>query len=372
MRSGLRNDRRTSGRDGAPRCRGRVQRRAELDACVPAHSSRPLDAGGNIAVRDHYGSMPARVNWRTKARLARVISKLPSGMSYRVYYFIQRHFGALRLAHPENHLKAGVVIADAIKKRKQDLTGAETFLEIGTGRRLTLPIALWLCGASQVITVDLNPYLKPELVFEDIAYLRDHREMVIRMFGPRTENRGFHERLELLLNFKGELNKLLSLLNIRYMASADAARLGIPDQSIDYHISFGVIEHIQRELLDGILVEARRVLKKAGLAVHYATLADPFSGDDDSISPVNFLRFSEEQWVSIAGNRYMYHNRLRVDELRELFERAGFRILDLDVQMHPESLRVLKTGTLPLDRRFRDKSPETNASQSVWLTAAPC
>src|SRR5689334_13099178 len=118
------------------------------------------------------------MKWRSKARLAKVISKLPSGLSYGAYYLVQRHFGNLRSANPEHHFKAAVAIADFVRKHRQPLNGTQTFLEIGTGRRLTLPIALWLCGAGPVITTDLNPYLKQELVFEDLDYIRNHQKKV--------------------------------------------------------------------------------------------------------------------------------------------------------------------------------------------------
>lgn len=262
-------------------------------------------------------------------------------------------------------------MVDLIRKHKQELTGSETFLEVGTGRCLSLPMALWLCGAFRTITVDLNPYLKSELVFEEIEYIRKHQEMVTQLFGLHSQKPVFRERFDLLLNSRSDLGGLLSLMNVRYIAPADAGHLSLPSQSIDYHVSYGVVEHIAREALDRIFLEGKRLLKGAGLAIHYAALADLFSDVDHSISPVNFLQFSEEEWESIAGNCYMYHNRLRVDELRELFERAGFRILCLEAMINPESLRVLKNGELPLDRRFRDKSPEINASQNAWVMAAP-
>ena len=101
------------------------------------------------------------MNWRNKARLAKLLSKLPPKISYNTYYLIQRHLGALRTANPMRRLKAGVAKVDLIRKHRQELTGSETFLEVGTGRCLSLPMALWLCGAFRTITVDLNPYLKP-------------------------------------------------------------------------------------------------------------------------------------------------------------------------------------------------------------------
>ena len=182
----------------------------------------------------------------------------------------------------------------------------------------------------------------------------------------------FRKRFGLLLNSRRDIEGLLSLMNVQYVAPADAGHLNLRSQSIDYHVSHLVVEHIAYDALHPIFLEGRRLLKRAGLAIHHATLADLFSGVDPSISPVNFLRFSDEEWESIAGNRFMYHNRLRVDELRILFEQAGFRIVCQEAIIDAQSLRVLKNREFPLDRRFRDKSPETNASRNAWVTAAPC
>src|SRR5581483_5483377 len=283
--------------------------------------------------------------------------------------FVQRKFGALRSANPVHLLKAGVAVVDFIQTYRRELTGSEVFLEVGTGRCLSLPIAVWCCGAFQTITVDLNPYLKSELIFEEIDYIKTHQESLRQIFGAHAQKPIFRQRFELLLSCKRDLRELLSLINVRYLAPADAGHLDLASRSIDYHVSYGVVEHVARSALDGIFSEAIRLLKSDGLALHYAALADLFSGEDDSISRVNFLQFSEEEWDSIAGNRYMYHNRLRIDELIEVFTRAGFRILTVNAKVHPDSLRVLQSGALSLDVRFATKSPETNASEHAWVVA---
>lgn len=262
-------------------------------------------------------------------------------------------------------------MADLVRKHRQELTGSETLLEVGTGRGLSLPIALWLCGACRTITVDLNRYLKAELVFEEIEYIKNHKDVVTRLFGLHSQKPIFRERFDLLLTSSSDLDDLLSCINVTYIAPANPGHLDLPSHSIDYHVSHVVVEHIAREALDGIFLEGNRLLKESGLAIHYATLADLFSDFDHSISPINFLQFSEREWASIAGNRYMYHNRLRVDELRELFERVGFEILWQEAKVDLESLQVIKNGQLALAPRFKGKSPETNASKHVWIIAAP-
>ena len=284
---------------------------------------------------------------------------------------MQRHMGALRTANPTRGIKAGITIADLVRTHRREFSGMETFLEVGTGWSLTLPMTLWLCGAFRTITVDLNPYLKSELVFEEIEYIRNHQKMVIELFGPLSSKPVFRERFELLLQGGQSLDGVLSMMNIQYISPANAAQLDLPNQSIDYFVSFMVMQHIRRDLIPGILLEGRRLIKPNGLFIHYAVFSDLFSTVDNSISPVNFLQFSEEEWESIAGNRYMYHNRLRVDEFRELFEEARLSILQLDSKIDSAGVRALEARELPLNLRFRNKSLETNATANAWITAQP-
>ena len=196
--------------------------------------------------------------------MAQLVAKLPAGLSYAAYYFMQRQIGALRAANPTRGLKAGVTIAGLVRTHRGELSGSETFLEVGTGWSVTLPIALWLCGAYRTITVDLNRYLKSELVLEELDYIRTHQETVIELFGPQSTNPVFRERLDLLLASGTNLDRILSMINVQYIAPANAAQLQLPDESIDYHISFMVMQHIRRDLIPGILLEGSRLIKPTG------------------------------------------------------------------------------------------------------------
>jgi hypothetical protein len=311
------------------------------------------------------------MDWRNKARIAKWVAALPPGISYSAYYFLQRHFGELGSVDPVRCLKAGVRILELIENNGPHLNGSAAFLEVGTGRTLGLPIALWLCGAARIITVDLNRYLKKELVFEEIDYIAHHLTEVRQVFGCRSDEPVFVKRMALLVNGHRDLDSVLSMINTRYLAPADAGKLDLPCHSIDYHISYMVDQHVRPEALLSIVVEGRRLLSEQGLFIHYSTLSDLFAGVDSSISRVNFLQFREQEWEAIAGNRYMYHNRLRVDELAALWRQGGARILEMDCSIDPESLQVLQSGTLVLDPRFREKSPETNATRNAWIVAAP-
>jgi len=276
------------------------------------------------------------MKWKQKSRIQNLIARLPSNFSYATYYFFQRKFGGLRNANPTTRLAAGIKIARYIHRQGQIVDG-KTFLEIGTGPKLGLPIALWLLGSSRIITVDLNPYLKAELVFDDISYMRDHPQEIQELF-EQAGSPVFAERFSRLITAGDNLQRLLTMANIQYLAPADAACLDLAARSVDYHISHATLEHIPPETLESILQEGKRLLGQQGLYVHFIDLSDHFSHSDSSILAINFLRFNAKEWDRLAGNRYMYHNRLRVDDLIDLFRDANLRILSMDTTVDEKAL----------------------------------
>lgn len=309
------------------------------------------------------------MNWKLKAFIQNTIAMLPSALSYRLYYLVQRRFGGLRSPDPSSRLQAAAEILARIEQQGH-AADSMAFLEIGTGPRVIVPIALWLCGASEIISVDLNPYLRTELVARDIAYIRHHRQEIQTLFQPYASAALFRERLARLEMVEGmRLDDLLDMMHIRYQAPQDAAHLDLPAHSLDHHISFTVLEHIPPGALRSILLEGRRVLKRDGLFVHTVDLSDHFAHSDESISAVNFLQFSEEEWARHAGNRYMYHNRLRIDDYVDLFEAAGLEILWLGSRTDSRALKELRDGFV-VDQRFKAKSAETNATTYMQVVAS--
>jgi SAM-dependent methyltransferase len=245
---------------------------------------------------------------------------------------------------------------------------AKTFLEIGPGRSLNLPIALWLCGADRVICIDVNPYLKSTIVFNNLAYIGSNQESVLALFGQFAAQPLFRERWEKLMLIRDDMKALLALTGIEYRAPADASHMSISDQSVDYYLSFNVLEYIPHDLLTEILQESMRILKHRGLHIHSIDLSDWFAVSDGSITGINFLRFSERQWRWYAGNRYMYQNRLRIDDYQNLFNQAGLNILSITSTVDERSLAALKAGFVVAEQ-FRGRSHETLAVDHAWIMA---
>jgi hypothetical protein len=103
--------------------------------------------------------------------------------------------------------------------------------------------------------------------------------------------------------------------------------------------------------------------------VHIVDLSDHFAHDDHRLLAVNFLRFRPSIWSALAGNRFMYQNRLRLPQYQQLFEAAGLRIeWERDV-LDPASLQILQQKQAPVHCQFQDFTPEELAT-TFWVVLA--
>lgn len=295
------------------------------------------------------------------------VSVLPSSASYEAYYWLQRRLGGLREINPVRRLSAGVETWKRITRQGYEPLG-KIFFEVGTGRVPLVPLAFWLMGAEKTITVDLNPYLKKELVIESLRYIATHRDEIENLFGELLDRK----RLQSLLMFTEldfSLRAFLDLCHIEYVAPGNAASTGLPPQSIDFHTSYTVLEHIPPNVLTQILKEGGRLISNTGLFVHRIDYSDHFSHSDKTISAINFLQYSDDKWSRYAGNRYMYMNRLRHDDFLTLFESSGQCILDTEQDTDQPLLALLNDGALTVAEKFSDKTKEILAVRASWIVS---
>ena len=308
------------------------------------------------------------MNWKNKAKIQNFIAALPESLSFFAYYQMQKRLGKLESSNPLVKVKKAVAIAQRANETNNTVKGAVVF-ELGTGYRLNVPIALWLMGAEKIYTVDLNPYLKWELIVKDLRTLSDKRSAVSDLLGQEHLDQSrwtmFIENVDEL----DSLEKVLLFFNIEFKAPANAEKLEIEESSIDIHLSNDVLEHIPPDTIASILFEAKRMLRPGGVCVHMVDFTDHFSHSDKSISAINFLRFSDEEWEKIAGNRFMYMNRLRVDDIKALFAHVGFSLRKLDVEIDKDFTKELNEGGFVLDSKFLKKDPKDISVSRAWYLA---
>ena len=156
-----------------------------------------------------------------------------------------------------------------------------------------------------------------------------------------------------------------------YLAPADARSLDIPDQSVDLVCSNVTFEHIPKEVLREILFENARVLKPDGRAVHVVDPSDHCSHSDRSISKLNFLRFTDEQWQAMAGQGLCFHNRLRVPEYKSLVRSTPLEIEVFQSEVDKAAVRDLERFQLA-EPRWAKFSEEELAQQTLLMVAQPC
>lgn len=306
------------------------------------------------------------MHWKLKANIQNVISLLPSTASYEAYYWVQRHFGGLRRAVPISKFIAAIETWKRIQSQERSPTG-KVFIEVGTGRVPLVPIAYWLMGAESTITIDLNPYLKEELIGEHLRYLTENQDEILALFGSLIDRKRFNALVSFGAKTKISATELLDLCQIVYTAPGDAANTNLPEQHIDFHTSVTVFEHIPPNVLLDILREGNRIIKNNGLFVHRIDYSDHFSHSDKSISAINFLQYSDDEWAKYAGNRYMYMNRLRHDDFLALFENVGHQVVAAEPNIDRRSEELLKTKGLSLNNKFKSKTQEVLAISGAWI-----
>lgn len=308
------------------------------------------------------------MDWRLKLGLQKACSLLPFARE-ECYYQLQRRFGSLKHPlDPTEMFRAGVQVAEAAQRAGCSVQGARV-LEVGTGRRLNLPIALFLCGAESIITVDLHRYLQSELALQAVDFIRAHPEPVFELFAPVTDQAQLRTRMDRLLSVR-TAEELIQAAQIRYLAPADAGSTGLPAHSVDLHVSYTVFEHIPRDVLAAILREASRLLSPTGIAYHQIDLGDHLAYEDARISQVHFLRFSGATWDFWGGNQFAYHNRLREPDYRALYSECRHEVLEWLPFIDSRSVAELKAG-LPLAPDFRELPPEVLATVVIRVTSRP-
>jgi hypothetical protein len=307
------------------------------------------------------------LSWKTKALVQKAVSALPSRISYELYYQLQRKFGGLRRVNPIVGIQDGIRIVNSIEAIGRSVED-KVFIEVGTGRTITVPITLWLCGASRIITVDANPYLKVELIEEEIDFIRKNKATVLGILSSRRNRKQFNERFDRIVLGKIDIESFMRESQIEYLAPVYARHLPVGDKTVDYHVSNKVFEHIPPDVLRLILTEGRRKVKDDGLLVHRIDFSDHFSHSDPRISTINFLQYSEERWLRYAGNRFMYHNRIRIDEFEKIIEDVGLKIIDKQLEIDQDAVRLIRSG-FKLDKRFAGKPEEINSALNELVIA---
>ena len=303
------------------------------------------------------------MKWQNKARIQRFCANMPHGD--RVYQLILKKFGNLK-ATPKylfSRIRIQKRMIQWLLEEGLSFEG-KTVFEVGTGHIPIAPIGFFLSGAKSVIMVDTNVRMDLNITRDVLGLIIKHRDEIQELYKDTVSDSIFNERFAVVEKFHLQPERFLEEANISYRAPADAAHTSLPSESVDIHFSITTLEHIPPNVIGDIFSEGYRILTKEGVAVHHIDLSDHFRHQDNSITTINFLRFTEDEWNRIAGNEYSYCNRIRASDYYRIFEEKLFRTIRCEARVDNNAIEELKNG-FPLDASFNKYDPEDLCTTTV-------
>ncbi|MBA4320979.1 MAG: hypothetical protein C0412_21520 [Flavobacterium sp.] len=302
------------------------------------------------------------MNWIYKAVLQGILSIIPFGE--RINYQLQRIKGSHNISRVDEAVKQGVkMIQLLLDSGFQGINGSK-ILEVGTGWQPALPILFSFLGAEKIYTYDHVRHLRPELAKDVLSQVRKNFPLISKSLGISMDE--LKARNEKIITSQ-DLTTLLKSLNVEYIVPGNAARTGLPDNTLDLFFSHAVLEHIPEQTVIDITKEALRTLKPGFLYYNYIGLHDHYVSFDKAISQVNFLKYPEFIWKILAKNKITYLNRLRNSHFITMIKGCGFEILKVNAHIDKTALEMVKT--MKLAKRFRSLEPEDLATVLTEIVA---
>jgi SAM-dependent methyltransferase len=306
------------------------------------------------------------MRWTRKAKIQKLCAVIPYGDH--IYRQIQRRLGTLNPS-PFNRLPHSAGMLSRLRELQFDVDGTRC-MEVGTGHLPIAPVALYLAGAREVVTVDLHRRIDVNLTVEMLRQLTARGQEVVDLLAGIASEDLVRERLSIIAKGHDRVFDLFEQIGIRYIGPGDAKSMPEPDASFDLHFSFTCLEHIEPQDLAAILTEGRRLLRPLGIAAHLIDTSDHFAHQDETINRINFLRFTESEWSRIGGNEFSYCNRLRAPQLLAMFAKSGLQIVEADSTVDERSLGELQLG-FPVDSTFSRFSAPDLAITTLDVYARP-
>jgi hypothetical protein len=253
-------------------------------------------------------------DWRIKCAALHAFGALPLGQN--MHYFAQRYV-TRRIPRPKASVQDSLAWVSkhvqAFKAHGGNFKEG-TYFEFGAGWDLFTNLVLYEYGIEHQLLVDIRPYARMDLVNHAIRQLRD-----IQVPGQvRTT----------LTELEGDFTEsLLKSYGITYLAPCDARALRVSDGAVDLVSTTNTLEHIPETDIRSILRECARTCNTDSIVSMVIDYSDHYSHSDTTLTPYNYLRFSDAQW-RMRNPKIHFQNRLRHSDYIRLFEEAGFSIAE--------------------------------------------
>ena len=178
--------------------------------------------------------------------------------------------------------------------------------------------------------------------FQAVLYdVWDNRQLsalksFVRQLEERFDQKGFPEgcdfdRARSLIRKIGGVSTfddLYDMLGFRYVLDRSGLMECLPSNAFRVVISAAVMEHIPAMTAPQFVSNMASVLVDGGLGIHSINIADHLHHYDQSVSPKQYLTYSESQWRFWCANSVQYINRIQRSDWLRMFTRAGFSLVE--------------------------------------------
>jgi hypothetical protein len=267
---------------------------------------------------------------------------LPVPLGDSVYHFMQEVKGLA--PNVQRHVRFVDRFERSLAMLGRGSLRTKRVIELGSGWFPVTPLLLLMRGAACIETFDLQKHYSRKRIREAARALLDHAS---HPDIARSAERGTLPAA------------------IRYFPRTNLASARLPRKSAAVAISQFVLEHVPPEQIEHIHRASLSWLADDGLWIHWISPGDHRAYGDESLSPVDFLRYSSTDWERIAGNRFAYHNRLRRSQYRDLFERSGWTAVLEESNVSQETREQL--ARLPVHCDFSALAPDDLVAGSLWF-----
>lgn len=241
------------------------------------------------------------------------------------------------------------------------LAGA-IWVEVGPGWAPVTAVTFYLAGVGHQCLFDRCRHFRAKYIHHMLVRLESHLDCIASL--ANSDEDAVRERYE---RIKGSRDlSLLDLAGISYCAPADGTETQLPTSSVDAVTSTLVLEHVSPNVLSQFCREWWRILRPGGVMSHIVDHSDHYSHFDRSISPVNFLKFSETVWRLLSSG-LSYCNRLRERDYITMFLEEGFEIARVEPYTDPRALNAV--ACMSLAPEFREMSPQELAVTRSHIVA---
>jgi hypothetical protein len=291
------------------------------------------------------------MNHDLKRNLLTLLEMFPPPVGDSLYHFLQRVGGRFDFDKVvRSQASTYDKLISTLRSLDFELQGSEVF-EIGTGWLPVVPYHMIFSGKCRsVISYDKVCHFSPRRALElqrffEIAYSipRSSFEWKDAYSVPREFT--YYPREDVTVKLAN--GKTADLVFTRF-----------------------VLEHVPEREIVGLHHRLHQILRPDGLIVHFISPSDHRAYEDSTLSLVDFLQYSAEEWQE-KQTRFDFHNRLRLPQYIRLFQDSGFRIRHTEykcaIENPDERGKFLKLNLHP---DFAQMTPEEVTAGSIVVVLA--